>query len=117
VPKVDQDLSARPVDARDPQTLWYYVNRELTPLVRALRKAVNGFSYEREFTASDVVAGGLQVVHNLDSDILHVVFRDGNNLLRLCEDSTVEIVDDNTIDVDVSLFSITGTWKILVSRG
>lgn len=93
------------------------LNRVIVPTVRELLRSFNAMTHETSFTSADLDSGTLTVEHGLSADIVAVTVADSAGLLRALPDETVEMVTTDELDIDLSSFTVTGTWRVLVQRG
>ena len=116
--------SARPVSpaigdwwfSTDTEKLYYCATigiwKEFTP---ASTTSAN-YGWSTTFTSADLVAGILTLTHTLNSETLSVTIKKADG--KLVEANDVDIVDANTVSVDLLGIPLTGTWTaILISAG
>lgn len=71
----------------------------------------NSYSYLTSFTSADLVSGILTVTHNLGEDwVVFQVWDDSRNSVI----APGESVDSNTLKIDLSSVTVSGTWYVRV---
>ena len=73
----------------------------------------NGMTFS--FTSGDLIAGILNINHNLNNKYVIVEIYD--NLDKKNEPDFVTLVDANNVEIDLSSYSIVGTWNAAVYMG
>lgn len=72
----------------------------------------NTHKYDMTFTSADLTAGVLTVTHSLgESPVLVQVY---NNEGRQVIPSEIEVISANVVEVDLSGFTVSGTWSVIV---
>ena len=99
-----------------------WVTREATPAILALVDRVNrmidgelgaaGGYYETTFTNADLTAGVLTVSHSLNTNVPSVTIVDNTDAILTPSQVATTRIDADTITVDLSLFTVTGTWRV-----
>lgn len=78
----------------------------------SIRVELRDLPYDVAFTSGDLVAGVNTVEHNLDQTYVSVTVYDNNEKIVLPDNVTA--VDSNTVDIDLSSWTITGTWHVVI---
>lgn len=69
-------------------------------------------AYRNTFSSDSLVAGVLSVTHDLDSDGFICQVYDNNNKQVIPTD--IQQVDTNSLNVDLTGMTVTGTWSVIV---
>jgi hypothetical protein len=72
--------------------------------------------YQRTFTSSDLSSNLLYVTHGLQQRLVNVTIMDSNNKFIPIDDNAV-VYADNSLTIDFSGQTISGSWSILCSTG
>lgn len=71
-------------------------------------------SYQRQFSASDLVSGILTIEHNLNQKYVMISVFDEDDYVVVPD--RIKVISENQVVIDFTSFEITGDWKILVTR-
>lgn len=64
------------------------------------------------FTSSDLVAGVLSIEHSLGVNYRLSGVYDNNG--KVVVPTSVDAVDENNVDIDLSDFTVSGIWKAVI---
>lgn len=94
---VDRDISPKPIDE---ESTLDVLNREIVPVSRMMRAAINRFMFAYSKTVGDGVTLSFDIEHGLGTEDVSVQLKDAVSgaLLDLFP-YTVTVVDANTVNV------------------
>lgn len=70
--------------------------------------------YRTEFDSSDLVSGKLTVTHSLGVATVNLSLFDSSTYQLMTVANEVKILDDDSIEVDLQGFTVSGTWEVVV---
>lgn len=85
---------------------------EVDVLSLAGATSVTPFYYEASFTSADLAAGILTVTHNLTKRYPAAVAVYNNSGVKV--DVEVTTVSTNSLTIDLSAMTVSGTWQVIV---
>lgn len=84
---------------------WFYLRGDANPAPR---------SYSRTITAADLTNGKITVTHNLGQKFVAVALFDQNDYFVVAD--RFRLVSDTQVELDLSSFTVTGSWTVCLSR-